>query len=256
MHLTGRQELLVTLQRSFNGAHAYSHSIRWAPGLGTRIVLQHIVRTSKILTTTRWGTRKQLDGPRGNYWELWEVFGGDIYPFNMGAGTGAYIPDGHLTRPQARTHLRFHIPAGATYATPFLTAAAGVVPGPVATDRQIETGIHDVYTIPFKARHRCTFKIHGEIYELSLEQCIRHRDWLNRFTPYNVGDGAHTAGMLPALFEPAAPADLQRPTLLRYEAGSFDATHHLPGHYRAVERVFPRGATGVRFNPSGPPVNR
>lgn len=253
MHLRGRRELMVTTSRVFDGTHAYSHGIRWVPAPTTRLILQRIVRTVKVVTNERNQTYS-LHGPRGDYWELWEVFQGHVYPSNLMAGAGLFIPRTRLSREIARARLRFHVGEEPDDDQPFLTPAKSTaevfVPlGPRATEAEHAAARHDHFSVDYIAGKRGTFDIYAEVYELTLAHCKTHRRWLNLFQPYAAGDGSHTAGSLPAKFGADNKRPLEAPTLVRYEAGRFNAINR---HGRScVESDFPAQGTQIRYPVAG-----
>lgn len=251
MHLRGRQQLLVTERRFFNAeGYAYFHKITWAPHAATRLILQRIVRTTKLRNESSVFGSHVLHGARGDYWELWEVFGGHVYPFNTQAGHAPYVPNGRATAPFA---LAFHVPATvALAAQPFITAAPPNPGGVPATAANFAAARHDIFTVGVLNGRRGTFKIYAEVYELDVAKCVEQRAWLNQFLVQENGDGTNTAGNLPAKFGTDLHLPLAEPTLLRYEAGEFDYRPRQPQFAR--DRPFPSKGTNVRFRVAGATV--
>lgn len=248
MHLRGRQALLVTVRRVFNAdGYIYFHKITWAPQAATRLIAQRIVRTTKLRDERSVFGSHVLHGARGDYWELWEVFGGHVYPFNTQAGHAPFVPNGRATAPYA---LAFHVPATvALAAQPFITAVPPNPAGVAATAANFAAARHDIFDVHIINARRGTFKIYAEVYELDVAKCVEHRLWLNQFRVQEHGDGTNTAGNLPAKFGADPHLPLQEPTLVRYEAGEFD---YRAGHTRfARDRPFPSRGTNVRFRVSG-----
>jgi hypothetical protein len=237
MYLKGRQQLLVSRARDFGQTHdgvwyAYWHAIRWQPAAGTRLILQRIVRNTKEIRTVA-GREQRIDvgGGTAEYWELWEVFQGEVYPFNQRRGEAPFVPN---ARAPASYQLTFAVPAVVAAHVPFLTVIG--TPGPAATAAQLMQGDHDRFTEQGVDRAQGVFKIYAEVYELNAAQCQAQRVWLNQFRVTRPVGGAFSAGNLPAKAGPDAARPLETPTLIRYEAGTFDRTG---GHRLAAERDFP-----------------
>jgi len=236
MYLRGRRALLVTQERHYNLTrsrtwYAYYHSIRWAPQATTRLIAQRILRNTKQFVTVNGKERKEVLDATMEYWELWEVFDHVVYPFNMVSGQAPFVPGG---RAPASYRLAFQVPALVRDDTPFITAIGDA--GPAATRDEMNTSTHDRFTESGAALTKGLFKIYAEVYELTGAQCQAERIWLNQFTVIPNGQRGFTAGNLPAKFGRDAKALLETPSLVRYEAGTFDRTGNPK---TAAERDFP-----------------
>jgi hypothetical protein len=236
MYLRGRRALLQTQLRRYdttqgNTWYAYYHSIRWAPQATTRLIAQRIVRNSKWLRVDANGKEhKEVLDATMEYWELWEVFDHVVYPFNMVRGQAPFVPGGQAPAPY---RLAFQVPALVRDDTPFLTAVGQ--PRNAATQDQMNTSTHDRFTETGAAERKGIFKIYAEVYELTGPQCQAERIWLNQFGIHPDGQRGFSAGNLPAKFGRDAKELLETPSLIRFEAGTFDRTA-LP---TAAERDFP-----------------
>lgn len=256
MKLGGKAELMET--RSLTIDTSYRHAIVWRPAADTRIILQKIVRSLKYQPDPR--KNSFTDGGRAHYWELWEQFGGRVYPFRLKKDTVKddkgnpvdvfRIPLGKILRPAAEAHVSFIIPPKPTDKEPFIHARErnGDTTRQLQDHGQYEdkTMWHDVFSEKPKLSQPGKFKIYGEVYELTLAHCVVLRDWLNMFRCFHDFDGKYTAGILPAL-PGSSKKPLAAPTLRRYEACTFswDGANH---HFK--ERPFPSRATNVTYPPT------
>ena len=235
MYLRGRRALLRTQVRRFDTMqgvnwYAYYHSIRWVPQATTRLIAQRILRNSKWLDMVNGKERRVVRDATMEYWELWEVFNHVVYPFNMVSGQPPYVP---LGRAPASFQLAFNVPALVQDDVPFITAIGQA--GAAANADQMASSTHDRFTETTTEARKGVFKIYAEVYELTGAQCQAERIWLNQFAVVPAGQRGFTAGNLPAKFGHDAKLLLTSPTLVRYEAGSFDRT----AGREAAERDFP-----------------
>ncbi|MBI2771617.1 MAG: hypothetical protein HYX47_18475 [Burkholderiales bacterium] len=249
-----RRDLMQTRYRSWTttpGAEAsYYHRVSWHPLATTRVIVQKIVRSTKLQGQATL---------RAYYWELWEVLGPahrrTVYPYTIGddtsrAGGGSlfYLSEGSGQEAALKGNVRFQVGSTVEAQVPFIMITqptARRAPGAVEIFPDVTTVKHDVFTD--KASEPGTFKIYGEVYELTLADCRNHLGWLNGFRAFSDDFLPFTAGILPARrgseYKPKP-----EPTLTRYEAGQFVGRK---GQMTTIEREFPSSRTHVTY-----PVSR
>ena len=254
--IEGRAELMNTRRWSISDRAPlsrqgdYMHEISWVPRHNTRLILQKIVRSTKIAggATTR-----------GYYWEMWEVYQRSVYPFKLfgepiplGATGGTfYIPRVCGTGDELRGNIKFAVPNDrSALGLPFIHVSrtfgqrGNALRGHGAVDQA--NVYHDVFDAGAAGGVTGTFKIYGEVYELTEPECWAQRSWLNKFQVFHPPIQGFTAGILP-LLPGSSHKPLAVPTLIRYEAGSFRGTATT---MRMEEREFPASARNVTYPPA------